>query len=42
VIKGFNRLRTKAQDETNPVVSTPKDIQLLAEIRDLLKEKNKS
>ncbi|MBZ9777664.1 large-conductance mechanosensitive channel protein MscL [Psychroflexus sp. CAK8W] len=42
VIKGLNRLRTKAQDETNPVVSTPKDIQLLAEIRDLLKDRKES
>lgn len=42
VIKGLNRLRTKSEDETNPKVSTPKDIQLLSEIRDLLKEQKKA
>lgn len=39
VIKVFNKLKTKAEDEKNTTVSTPKDIQLLSEIRDLLKEK---
>ena len=38
VIKFFNRLRNKAEDESNPVEATPKNIALLAEIRDLLKE----
>lgn len=38
VIKGLNRLRTKSEDETNPQVATPKDIELLSEIRDLLKD----
>lgn len=42
VIKALNRMRTKAEDETNPKVVTPKDIQLLAEIRDLLKEQKSS
>lgn len=42
VIKGLNRLRTKSEDETNPKVSTPKDIELLSEIRDLLKEQKKA
>lgn len=40
VIKLFNRLREKAEDETNPTEATPKNIKLLAEIRDLLKEQN--
>lgn len=40
VIKLFNRLREKAEDETNPTETTPKNIKLLAEIRDLLKEQN--
>lgn len=42
VIKAINRLRTKSEDETNPTEVTPKNIQLLAEIRDLLKEQKKS
>jgi len=42
VIKIINRLRTKSEDETNPAETTPKNIELLAEIRDLLKEQNKS
>ena len=42
VIKAINRLRTKAEDEKNPKVVTPKDIELLAEIRDLLKEQKRS
>jgi len=42
VIKIINRLRTKSEDETNPAETTPKNIELLAEIRDLLKEQKKS
>lgn len=42
VIKAINRLKTKAEDETNTKVVTPRDIQLLSEIRDLLKEQKKS
>ena len=41
VIKIFNRLRNQAEDEKETSVPTPKDITLLAEIRDLLKETNK-
>lgn len=41
VIKAINRLRTKSEDETNPTEVTPKNIQLLAEIRDLLKEQKR-
>ena len=39
VIKIFNRLRKKAENEKDTTVSTPRDIELLSEIRDLLKEK---
>ena len=40
-VKMAKTLREKAEDPTNKTVPTPKDIQLLAEIRDLLKETNK-
>ena len=36
VIKVFNRLRKKAEDEKETSVPTPKNIELLAEIRDIL------
>ena len=39
VIKIFNKLRRKAENEKDTTVSTPSDIELLSEIRDLLKEK---
>jgi len=39
VIKLFNKLRRKAEDEKEKEVSTPKEIELLAEIRDILKAK---
>ena len=39
VIKLFNSLRKKAEDVKDVTVSTPKDIELLSEIRDLLKAK---
>jgi large conductance mechanosensitive channel len=42
VIKAINRLRNKAEDETNPTEVTPKNVQLLSEIRDLLKEQSKT
>jgi len=38
-IKIFNKLRNKAEDETEESIPTPRNIQLLAEIRDLLKDK---
>ncbi len=41
VIKVFNKLRKKAEDEKETSVPTPRNIELLAEIRDLLKEKNR-
>jgi len=39
VIKLFNKLRRKAEDEREKEVPTPREIELLAEIRDLLKAK---
>lgn len=39
VIKLFNSFRKKAEDVKDVTVSTPKDIELLSEIRDLLKVK---
>ncbi len=36
LVRAVNSLKRKAEDETNPTVSPPKDIQLLTEIRDLL------
>ncbi len=39
VLKFINSLRRKAEDEEETSVPTPKDIQLLVEIRDLLKKK---
>ncbi|MTI22444.1 large-conductance mechanosensitive channel protein MscL [Fulvivirga sp. RKSG066] len=39
VLRFINTLRRKAEDEKEESVPTPKDIQLLAEIRDLLKQK---
>jgi len=41
IIRVFNRLQRQAEDEQEPKVPTPKNIQLLAEIRDLLKEQQK-
>jgi large conductance mechanosensitive channel len=40
VIRLFNQLRNDAEDETKENVPTPKDIKLLAEIRDLMKAQN--
>lgn len=42
VIKVFNTLRKKAEDEKETSVPTPKNIELLAEIRDLLSAMGKS
>ncbi|MDA3882147.1 MAG: large-conductance mechanosensitive channel protein MscL [Bacteroidales bacterium] len=39
VIKVFNKLKSKAENEKDTTVPTPKNIELLSEIRDLLKEK---
>ncbi|MCK8482077.1 large conductance mechanosensitive channel protein MscL [Psychroserpens algicola] len=40
VVKGMNRLRDKAQDPKNKVVKTPKDIELLSKLTELLEEQN--
>ena len=40
VVKGMNRLRAKAQDPKNKVVATPKDIELLSHLTELMKEQN--
>ena len=42
VIKLFNILRRKAEDPDVVTVPTPRDIELLSEIRDLLKQSNNS
>ncbi len=41
VVRLLNRYKRKADDEKDKTVTTPKDIELLSEIRDLLKEKKK-
>jgi large conductance mechanosensitive channel len=38
VIKAINRMKKKAEDVKETETPTPKDIELLAEIRDLLKK----
>ncbi len=40
VVKGINALRNKAEDEKNTEIPTPKNIQLLAEIRDQMSKTN--
>ncbi|WP_375581284.1 large-conductance mechanosensitive channel protein MscL [Marivirga tractuosa] len=40
VVRMFNKLRKKSENEQDSTVATPKNIELLSEIRDLLKEKN--
>ena len=42
VIRLFNRLKNRAEDENDKTVPTPKDILLLTEIRDLLRERKGS
>lgn len=41
VVKFINRLNKKAEDPADKTVSTPKNIQLLMEMNDLLKEQNR-
>jgi len=41
IVKFMNRLRAKAQDENNKTVATPKDIQLLSDLKNLMEEQNK-
>ena len=40
VVKFMNRLREKSHDAKNQTVSTPKDIELLAKLSDLMEEQN--
>ncbi|MDT0557626.1 large conductance mechanosensitive channel protein MscL [Ichthyenterobacterium sp. W332] len=40
VVKFMNRLRNKAQDAKDTTVATPKDIELLAHIKELMEEQN--
>ena len=40
VVKFMNKLRNKAQDTKDETVVTPKDIQLLSDLTDLMKEQN--
>lgn len=39
VVKFFNQIKRKAENENDKTEVTPKDIEILSEIRDLLKEK---
>jgi large conductance mechanosensitive channel len=39
VVRMFNKLRNKSENEQDASVATPKNIELLSEIRDILKEK---
>ncbi|OBX21277.1 MULTISPECIES: large conductance mechanosensitive channel protein MscL [Bizionia] len=41
IVKFLNRLRAKSQDPKNHTVSTPKDIELLTKLTDLMEEQNK-
>jgi len=41
VVKFMNRLRNKAQDATDNTVVTPKDIELLSKLTELMEEQNK-
>ncbi len=40
VVKGMNRLRSKAQDTKDETVVTPKDIELLSRLNELMEEQN--
>ncbi len=40
VIKFMNRLIKKAQDTKDTTIATPKDIQLLSDLKDLMQEQN--
>jgi large conductance mechanosensitive channel len=41
VVKGMNRLRERSQDIKDKTVKTPKDIELLSKLNDLMEEQNK-
>lgn len=40
VVKAMNRLRAKAQDSKDETVVTPKDIELLSSLKELMEEQN--
>jgi len=40
VVKGMNRLKDKSQDTKDKTVKTPKDIELLSNLNDLMEEQN--
>ena len=40
VVKAMNRLRNRAQDTKDTTVTTPKDIELLSTLNDLMEEQN--
>ena len=40
VVKAMNRLRNRAQDTSDETVVTPKDIELLSKLTDLMEEQN--
>ena len=40
VVKLMNTLKAKSEDEKNPEVETPKDIQLMVRMNELLEEQN--
>ncbi|MGC1633613.1 MAG: large conductance mechanosensitive channel protein MscL [Gelidibacter sp.] len=40
IVKFLNRIREKANDPKNKTVKTPKDIELLSQLTDLMKEQN--
>ena len=40
VVKAMNQLRDKSQDVKNKTVKTPKDIELLSKLTDLMEEQN--
>lgn len=41
IVRFMNRFRAKAQDPKNKQVVTPKDIELLSNLKDLMEEQNK-
>lgn len=40
LVKGMNKLRSKAQDAEDKTVVTPKDIELLSNLKELMEEQN--
>jgi large conductance mechanosensitive channel len=41
VVKAMNRLRNRAQDTSDETVATPKDIELLSDLKILMEEQNR-